>query len=266
MQSELLIVSSQSVDMGLHVIEHGALWLCLQGSASLGIDLDRWKIGKDTAIIFFPGDVVRWHDVSSDFQAKVIRYSPDMLRSACLNVEHSIYSLLREDRVCGRAGVVEHVVKNMFRILDFYFADNMISDVDDIVNAQLRSFFVGYNSFVSNANNGVPTQGASRTVMLFNEFMKLVKTEFREAHEVSWFADRLNISRKYLGIIVKNHTGVTPKRIIDEYIILQLQLALRTTQKPMKMIAAEFHFADASVMTRYFKAHTGINPLKYRNS
>ena len=266
MQSDLLIVSSQSVDMGLHVIEHGALWLCLQGSASLGIDLDGWKIGKDTAIMFFPGDVVRWHDISSDFQAKVIRYSPDMLRSACLNVEHSIYSLLREDRVCGRAGVVEHVVKNIFRILDFYFADNMISDVDDIVNAQLRSFFVGYNSFVSNVNNGVPTQGASRTVMLFNEFMKLVKTEFREAHEVSWFADRLNVSRKYLGIIVKNHTGVTPKRIIDEYIILQLQLALRTTQKPMKMIASEFHFADASVMTRYFKAHTGINPLKYRNS
>ncbi len=266
MQSELLTVSARSIDTTIHVIEHGALWLCQQGSASLGIDLDSWEMGKDTVIIFFPGDVVRWHDISSDFQAKVIRYSSEMLRSACLNVEHSTYSLLREDRVCGRTGVVEHVIKNMFRILDFYFADDMISDVDNIVNAQLRSFFVGYNSFVSNANTDVPTQGASRTVTIFNEFMKLVKTEFHEAHEVSWFADRLNVSRKYLGVIVKNHTGVTPKRIIDEYIILQLQLALRTTQKPMKMIASEFHFADASVMTRYFKAHTGINPLKYRNS
>lgn len=266
MQSELLTVSSQDIDQAIHVIDHGALWLCLKGSASLGIDLGKWSVRRDTAVIFFPGDVVRWHDISPDFLARVIRYSPEALRSACLNMEHSIYSLLREDHLCMREDVVEHVIKSMFRIFDFYFADEMVSDVDNIVNSQLRSFFMGFNSYISNLYKGNATQGASRTVVLFNKFMELVKTEYREAHKVEWFADKLNISRKYLGIIVKDQTGVTPKKILDDYVILQLQLSLRATQKPMKQIAAEFHFTDVSVMTRYFKAHTGTNPLKYRNS
>ncbi len=265
MQSQLLTLSPSSIDPSIHVIDHGAVWLCLQGEASLGIDLDSWHMERDSVIVFFPGDVVQWHDMSSDFQVKVIRYSSEMLRSACLNIEHSIYSLLHDDRLCQHQDVVEHVVKNMFRILDFYFADSHIGDVDDIVNAQLRSFFMGFNSFMTHRIEGTVTQGASRTVTLFNKFMELVKTEFRQSHEVSWFADRLHISRKYLGIIVKEHTGFTPKKIIDEYVILQLQLTLRTTQKPMKMIASEFHFPDVSVMTRYFKSHTGVNPLKYRN-
>ncbi len=265
MRPELETISSSDIDTALHVTDHGALWLCLQGTAELGIDLDKWEIRKDTVIIFFPDDVVRWSKISGDFRAKVIHYAPETLRSACMNIEHSIYSTLREDRVCRHPGVVEHVIKNMFRILDFYFSDSLVSDLEEIVNSQLRSFFVGFNSFVSNSTYGTQTQGAGRTVALFNGFMTLVKTEFREAHEVAWYADRLNISRKYLGMIVKTHTGVTPKKIIDEYIILQLQLALRTTQKPMKQIASEFHFADASVMTRYFRSHTGVNPLTYRN-
>lgn len=265
MKPELLTLSPSAIDKTIHVINHGALWLCLEGTAELGIDLDKWKIRKDTVIIFFPDDVVQWQNISSDFQARVMRYSPETLRSACLNIEHSIYSTLRDDRVCKNADVVEHVIKNMFRILDFYFTDSLISDLEDIVNSQLRSFFIGFNCYVSNSTNGMQTQGASRTVTLFNGFMTLVKTKYHEAHEVSWYADKLNISRKYLGMIVKTHTGVTPKKIVDEYIILQLQLTLRTTQKPMKQIASEFHFADASVMTRYFKSHTGINPLAYRN-
>ena len=265
MDTQLLTLSPHDIDRAIHVIDHGALWLCLEGEASLGIDLDKWHMSQDSVIVFFPGDVVQWHDMTDDFRVKVISYSSEILRSACLNIEHSIYSLLHDDRLCQRQDVVDHVVKNMFRILDFYFDDRRITDVDNIVNAQLRSFFMGYNSFVTNHSEGNVTQGASRTVMLFNRFMELVKTAYREAHEVAWFADRLHISRKYLGIIVKERTGFTPKKIIDEYVILQLQLTLRTTQKPMKMIASEFHFADVSVMTRYFKSHTGINPLKYRN-
>ena len=266
MQSQLITVLPQSIDSSIHAIDHGAVYLCQEGTAEVGINFDRWRVEKDTAVIFFPGDVVQWHGVSGDFSARVIRYSAELLRSASVNMEHSIYSRLRGERMCKRRDVVEHVLKNMFKILDFYFSDDLIRDTDSIVDAQLHSFFMGFNDYITNLNNDSATLEASRTDTLFNQFMELVQTEYRQSHEAIWFADRLHISRKYLGVIVKKRTGVTPKRIIDECITLQLQLALRTTQKPMKQIAAEFHFADVSVMTRYFKTHTGINPLKYRNS
>ena len=266
MQSELLLLSALSVDSSIHAVNHGAICICRKGTAEVSVNFDRWKLEEDSVIVFFPGDVIRWRNTSGDFQASAIRYSSEILRTACMNMEHSVYSRLRADRICTKKEVVESVVKSMFRTLDFYFADTLAHDTDNIVISQLRSFFTGYNDYVTHLNDESALLEASRTDTLFNQFMELVQTEYHKAHEVAWFAAQLNISRKYLGIIVKNKTGVTPKKIIDECIILQLQLALRTSQKPLKLIASEFHFADASVLTRYFKAHTGMNPLKYRNS
>ena len=73
-----------------------------------------------------------------------------------------------------------------------------------------------------------------------------------------------NISRKYLGIIVSGKTGFPPKRIIDEYIVLRLKLAMRTSKRSLKQIAADFHFSDQSALTRYFRTHVGMSPQQYR--
>lgn len=266
MTSTLTILSPESIDHAIHAINHGAIYLCTEGTASLSINFDVWQLEGLSMVIFFPGDVVQWHGVSDDFKGKAVCYSAETLRSASRNMEHSIYSLLRKDRMCVKKDVVNCVIMNMFNILDFYFTDSLISDTDNIVESQLRSFFIGFNDYITSLNTGRTMMESSRTDTLFNQFMELVETEYLEAHDVAWFADRLHISRKYLGMIVKNRTMLTPKKIIDEYVMLQLQLALRTTQKPLKQIAADFHFADSSVLTRYFKAHTGMNPLKYRNS
>ncbi len=73
-----------------------------------------------------------------------------------------------------------------------------------------------------------------------------------------------NISRKYLGIIVSGKTGFPPKHIIDEYIVLRLKLAMRTSKRSLKQIAADFHFSDQSALTRYFRTHVGMSPQQYR--
>lgn len=74
----------------------------------------------------------------------------------------------------------------------------------------------------------------------------------------------MNISRKYLGIVVRGRMGMPPKRIIDGYIILQLKLALRTSRRSLKQLANDFAFSDQSALTRYFRDHTGTTPQQYR--
>lgn len=107
-------------------------------------------------------------------------------------------------------------------------------------------------------------KSTQRTEELFTRFMQLLEDEYHKGHEVNYYADRMNITRKYLGIIVKNKTGLTPKQIIDEYIILHLKLKMRTSQNSLKQIADEYHFSDQSALTRYFRTHVGISPQQYR--
>jgi AraC-like DNA-binding protein len=136
---------------------------------------------------------------------------------------------------------------------------------DSIVTLHLQAFFLGFYDYLqSNIRSKSMGKSTQRTEELFTRFMQLLEDEYHKGHEVNYYADRMNITRKYLGIIVKNKTGLTPKQIIDEYIILHLKLKMRTSQNSLKQIADEYHFSDQSALTRYFRTHVGISPQQYR--
>ena len=93
--------------------------------------------------------------------------------------------------------------------------------------------------------------------------MDLLENDFRKSHEVNYYAERMCITRKYLGIIVKGKTGLSPKQIIDEYLMLRLKLTMRTSKASLKQIANEYNFPDQAALSRYFKTHTGITPQQF---
>jgi len=255
----------QMMDSDIHAINYGAILYNKKGGATVRINFDVWQLRADSVIIFFPGDVVKWEQMDDDFQPQVIRYSSEILRSASLNIEHAVYEQLRADRLCGYKELVQTVVESMFRIIEFYFTTEHYSLTDRIVQLHLQAFFLGYYDYLQahpRADNR--DKSTQRVEELFNRFMELLENEYQKGHEVNYYAGRMNITRKYLGIIVHSKTGISPKRIIDEYLILQLKLALRTTKRSLKQISNDFNFSDQSALTRYFRTHAGISPQQYR--
>ena len=94
--------------------------------------------------------------------------------------------------------------------------------------------------------------------------MMLLEKDYKISRDVNYFAEKMNISSKYLTNIVNQVTGHTPKTIIDQYVILQIKMHLKRTTQSIKEMAWEFHFADVSFFCRYFKKHTGLTPQQIR--
>ena len=246
------------IDSEVHAIDHGGILYSQAGTARVRINFDVWELRGRDVLIFFPGDVVKWEMMDDDFKADIIRYSSDILRAASLNVEHAVYEQLRADRRCGYRELIDVVVNSMFRILHFYFTDRMVT-------LHLQAFFLGFYDYLQvHPREDNQNKGTQRTDELFVRFMELLESEFRQGHEVNYYAERMCISRKYLGLIVKGKTGLSPKQIIDEYLMLRLKLTMRTSKASLKQIADEFHFADQSALTRYFKTHAGVTPQQFR--
>lgn len=262
--STLSEISSTDVENRIHAINHGALLLCKKGTATLNINSERWAIGAETLVSFFPGDVVIWEDISSDFHGLILRYTPAQLREACRNMEHAIYSLLRQDRCCHIKELIDTVVYSLFNIVKFHFRMPACSVTDEVVVLQLRSFFLGFYDYIKRSRLGEAKEDSNRTSELFNQFMELLETEYHEGHEVNYYARRMNITRKYLSMIVRRKTSRSPKRIIDEYIVLRLKLAFRSTPASIKQVASDFYFNDPSFLARYFKERTGLTPSQYK--
>lgn len=264
-ETALKSINSSTIDYEATPIDYGAIIYTHTGNARIRINFDHWDLQGEGVLIFFPGDMIKWEMASANFTADIITYSSDILRTASLNIEHAVYDALKADRRCGYPALIDQVVSSMFRIFNFYFTIEHYTLTDRIVTLQLQAFFIGFYDYLqANPKEHMRTKGTQRTDELFNRFMELLEDEYRTGREVSYYAQRINISRKYLGIIVTGKTGVSPKRIIDEYVLIKLKLALRITKRSIKQIADDFNFADQSALTRYFRTHTGISPQQYR--
>ncbi len=264
-ETSFKVVDASTINKDIHAIDHGTIIYTHSGNARVRINFEHWELSDHDVLIFFPGDMVKWEMVSDDFSSHVIRYSSNVLRTASMNVEHAVYEKLKADRRCGYKDLINNVVDSMFRIFNFYFTVEHYSMTDRIVTLQLQAFFLGFYDYLqSNPREDLRSKGTQRTDELFNRFMELVENEFKKGHEVNYYAERMNISRRYLGIIVRGKTGNSPKQLIDEYIILRLKLIMRTTKLSLKQISHDFNFSDQTALTRYFREHVGISPQQYR--
>ena len=262
METQLAHITPHNLRAPQHAVGHGALLVCLGGQATVTINFDSWPLRPDSVIIFFPGDVVRWSDVSPDFEADILHYSQQVLRAASLHIEHEVYLELRKDRLCHDEPLVIGVVKSIFSILGFYFGDPYTPSLQRIVTLQLQSFFIGFADYVrfNPRNHGERPSDSQRVQQLFAQFMRLIEERHKELREVSAYARLMSISRKYLSRVSLQHTGYPPKKIIDDYLVEQLKLTLYNTHRSLKEVAAEYHFPDQSALTRYFRQHCGTTP------
>ncbi|XCF06612.1 helix-turn-helix domain-containing protein [Tamlana crocina] len=98
---------------------------------------------------------------------------------------------------------------------------------------------------------------------LLRDFNLLVEENYRTAHNVSFYAERLFKSPKTLSnTFAKLNTS--PLQIIHERIILEAKRLLVYTDKTAKEIAYEIGFDDASHLSRLFKKYTALSPSDFK--
>lgn len=247
------------------VIDYGMILLCTEGEANIRVHFSEWLLKPGAVITLFPGDVVSITHKSEEFKAETLRYAASLLREASLQLEHTVYSELKTDRCRTESPTLTSIVSNMFALLRIYFEQEGCSCLDQLVLLQLKAFFLGFydylyrNPIERKADNGSP-----RTRELFNRFMRELENRYRQSRDVSFYAELLNISPKYLNIVTQRITSHTIKTIIDQYVVLQIKQSLTTEEKSIKQLAWEYHFSDLSFFCRYFKQHTGMTPQQFR--
>lgn len=276
------------------VLTYGAILICRKGKARLNVNYKDWELYEGAVITLFPNDVVELKvdgdckspqtengdckspetengdckspQTANSFQAEILKYNPSLLREASLQLEQTVYSSLREDRCRQDTPVVTNIINGMFGLLKVYFDQSECTCISQLVLCQLKAFFIGFHEYLQRNPQYRPDEVKSYRVReLFNRFMMLLEKDYKISRDVNYYAEKMNISSKYLTNIVSQVTGHTPKTIIDQYVILQLKMHLKRTTQSIKEMAWEFHFADVSFFCRYFKKHTGLTPQQIRS-
>ncbi len=106
----------------------------------------------------------------------------------------------------------------------------------------------------------------SREQTIFDRFIQLVNQHCCEQHQISYYADRMCLTERYLGTVIRQASGVTAKQWIDRALITYAKTQLLHTDKTVAQISNEMYFPNPSFFSKYFKRITQMTPLSFVNA
>lgn len=246
-------------------MRNGVLIFCTNGEADITLDLEQYHIVPNTNIMLLPNSIFSLTSASEDFRAHYFAYSDEMFKAACFRLDPPFIHFLKEN------ACYTHTDKEALRsITGLIEASNAIyNDFNNrfretIAQNLLQIFFLDTYDKVQRLFTQEQIEGSNRKDELFKKFINLVHTYCVTQRDVAFYAEQLCISTRYLSSITKQMGNTTAKEIIDEFLILELKIALQSTGLSLKEIAEKYHFPDQSFFGRFFKKHTGMSPKAFR--
>ena len=110
-----------------------------------------------------------------------------------------------------------------------------------------------------------PDETGRRSIDLYNAFVSLVAEHYREAHDVSFYADKLCITTRYLSQITDNVVSKSPKQIIADYLMSEAKSYLETTRLTIQEITDKLGFSSQALFCKFFKNQANTSPTEYRS-
>jgi len=244
--------------------------ICTKGSALLHIDNKSYPISNYSFHIMLPRMSIRFSNETSDFKLKYILFSLQYLQTITLRIKINFFYFLSNvsplnfsqnpilwDKAVRFMNECEYIYNIPNHLYYKMMVQNLVQSMffDMAHYAQLNKKIEMTTARVSNTQN-----------TLIEKFFLLIKKHFQTHRNVSFYADKLCISSRYLSSLTQNEVKKSPKTIINEFLTLEIKDMLMETNIPIQQIAENFHFSDQSAFGRYFKNQTGVSPMEFRKN
>lgn len=244
-------------------IDAAIVGLCLCGNIKLCINLNDYVISKNQIVLIMPDQIIRLGKKSRDYKGIYILASKNFIDEMLPYFNQlSIFLYVKEHPVTDLSNEEVNIFKEYHSFLwkKVQMKDNAYRK-EISRNLLLALLYEAYGMF---SKHRLPESRKTRQEELFADFIKLVRLNFRREHFVSFYADKLCITSKYLSLLVKSVSGRSASVWIDEYVILEAKALLTSSKLTIKQISDTLGFVSQSFFGKFFRRHTGASPRKFR--
>ena len=233
--------------------------LVQEGTADISVDYIPYKIEKNTFITLMPTHIIQVSKVSKDLRGRLLIVSRSFLdgytapagkKNPCATI-----SAEETEHISGQFSILREKMK----LRTHFFQKEALQNALIGFFIELANIFMGKKELMT-----APT--LSRKEELFEQFLQLLFEHCKEQHVVTFYAEKLFITPQYLSLILKELTGKSANKWIDDALIVEAKMLLKAPQATVQQVADILHFSDQSTFGKFFKKHMGISPMEYRKS
>ncbi len=241
--------------------------LCKAGEGSFVFNERCYHIVKnDLVVIPMPNrasNLAAHADLEVEWFAADNRFLQNLLPSNNYSIGGSI-SLNRDPVVPLTDEQAEHLLEDMHRLRD-RMGDRQLQFYEELMGSLCLTMM--YDIFEAHAQRDAIDTHTDRTSYIVKQLMALLATGVsRTEREVGYYAERLNVSPKYLSATIKRVTGHSVTSYIDRHTVPILKELLNDERLSLTQIAERMNFASLSYFSRYCTKHLGQSPSVYRQS
>lgn len=178
-----------------------------------------------------------------------------------------IYLFLNQD-ISTISIDVDHVGIFLRALLDikYTFCEQSNLCTEAILYYKIGIFLTLANNYFQTMQEQVSKRYSytNRQEMLYIRFIRLLSIHIAQERTVAFYASALCVTPQYLEKIVKKISEKTVHSWINETLIQEIEKRLLETDMTIQQIAEELSFSEQASLTRIFKKHKKISPLKFR--
>ena len=247
--------------------------IVLNGTLDMIVNGERFCFGKNTYV-----NLPTWADVyeiryGKDFHAMATATDKSVVEDIFQNrnpfppdfkftIDHGIGGEIMEKK---DVGILYKDISNMLDSLsnkEHHFAEEinyayfyiLLTDMADMVWRRYGRFHPDHHSEMKRSDG------------ILKEFSELLAQHIQKETSVGFYAEKLCISKQYLSLIVKEKMKVTIGTVLSA---MRTEIAARMLRDPdltIQQVAENMSFSDQSSFGKFFKKHTGLSPLRYRQN
>ena len=239
--------------------------VCLKGEATIRQNHREYTLKPNSIHLYTPGQIFTLVERTDDLSLESLFLSADYIFKLPLPKDLELLKRIRIDPVRTiSAEAVRDLIDLRTLVTKSYNAENNHfheKRTEALIYALIMDIM---SHFLESVPSTVTDK--SRKEAITDDFFKLLFESFQKERQVTFFADKLCLTPKYLSMTIKEVTGHPASSWINEMVILEAKRLLKATELTALQISEELNFPNPSFFGRFFKQHTGMTPLQFRKN
>ena len=239
--------------------------LCLEGSMRIKLNLNECELRRNSLMIVTPGSIGQCLEISADCRIVLIALSQDYVitenNSECALIvrkflaQQSILQLTEAQT--AEILAIYRTLHDKLRQPDFRFKGDLLKGYLQVLYSEICQLMAPYVE-KQDARQG------SRKRQIFDRFLEELRQHCTMERSISYYAERLCLTPKYLSQVVHAVSGRHAGEWIRDYVILEAKALLKSGQHTIQQVSDMLNFPNQSFFGVYFKKAVGCSPTTYK--
>lgn len=251
----------------------GLFMIILKGRCDMSINLENYTITEESIVTVFPNSIIQMNNYSDEFDAYYLVMIPGYINNIGLiqSIMPHLSTIMDNPVLNIESKADRDLFLDYCKIFQRIYERQQSNPATEVIQGLMSTLIYGLLriweiKLKKSSKHGDDKGIRNRKETIYHQFIQCLLKNYREERIISFYADKLCISAKYLSVAIKEVRGKSALDLINEAVILDAKAQLKNSDLTILQISDTLNFTNPSFFAKYFKKHTGMTPKECRIS